>query len=384
MIENVIGERDFVDRDQAWFAAASGDYNPMHMSAIAARRTLARFPVVHGIHILLWGLDRLFQYLPKLGPVSSIRVRFEVTTHVGDHVQAVLAQRDAQRLRVDVVVEGIRAVQVAVTLGDEQLDDSETLPGGSVYLPSEPLALTFDDMLDYHGTVPFSSAVDEIPRMFSAAARALGTKRLMALACSSFLVGMVCPGLHSVYRGLHLRTKSLNASAPNNLYFHVAHHDRRFRVIRIGIIGAGWEGSLDTQARPEPRAQAALSSLSAKIAPGEFSGAVALVIGGSRGLGELVAKILAAGDARVTLTYSVGEADAYRVQAEIAAHGLHCDVLHYDVQSAASPQLSSFITNPNQIYYMATPSISRRRNGAFVLPLFKEFFSFYVTGLYNL
>ena len=44
---------------QERFAALSGDRNPMHMDAVAARRTQAGLPVVHGIHTLLWALDSI-------------------------------------------------------------------------------------------------------------------------------------------------------------------------------------------------------------------------------------------------------------------------------------------------------------------------------------
>ena len=52
-------ERRFLDADQHWFAALSGDTNPMHMDALAARRTQAGAPVVHGVHAVLWVLDQV-------------------------------------------------------------------------------------------------------------------------------------------------------------------------------------------------------------------------------------------------------------------------------------------------------------------------------------
>ena len=115
---NVVAERAFVAADQERFAAVCGDRNPIHMDPVAARRTFAGFPVVHGIHALLWALDSLFRYLPKLAPVASIRVSFEKLIYVGDRVQVVLAHHDKQRLRVEILVEGIRALRLEVALGD--------------------------------------------------------------------------------------------------------------------------------------------------------------------------------------------------------------------------------------------------------------------------
>ena len=39
------------------FATLSGDYNPLHVDAISARRFLFGSPVVHGIHTILWSLN---------------------------------------------------------------------------------------------------------------------------------------------------------------------------------------------------------------------------------------------------------------------------------------------------------------------------------------
>jgi acyl dehydratase len=51
-----LAERVFTETDQKRFASVSGDYNPMHMDALQARRTQAGAPVVHGINLFLWAL----------------------------------------------------------------------------------------------------------------------------------------------------------------------------------------------------------------------------------------------------------------------------------------------------------------------------------------
>jgi acyl dehydratase len=380
---NVISERAFVADNQERFAAISGDRNPMHMDAVAARRTLFGLPVVHGIHALLWGLDSLFRYLPDLAPVASIQVSFEKMIHVGDHVRAVLAQRDKQRLRVEMLIEGIRVVRLEVALGDPRANN-EMHSNAPLFQPAEPLVLTLEQMINCHGRVPFFSASNAVCQMFPAAASALGVYRVAGLACSSFLVGMVCPGLHSIYRGLTLFTTPLSDGDHDTLHFRVVHSDPRFRLVRLAVSGGGWAGFLDAHARPEPTAQAALATIAARVVPGEFNGVSALVVGGSRGLGELISKIVAVGGGRVTLTYSIGEADARRVQAEIIAYGGHCDVFHYDVRTNSSEQISHLSSCPTQVFYLPTPVISRRRSAVFNQQRFQEFLIFYVSGFYDL
>jgi len=383
MSPNVLAERDFVAADQERFAALCGDRNPIHMDPVAARRTFAGFPVVHGIHALLWGLDSLFRYLPSLAPFASMQVSFEKLIYVGDRVLAVLAHHDKQRLRVEMLVEGIRVVRLDVTLGDPR-SNHDTRSDGPLLQPTEPLVLTFEQMIKCHGRVPFFSVPNTVCRMFPAAADALGVQRVAALACSSFLVGMICPGLHSIYRGLNLFTALLRECDYDALQFRVAHSDPRFKLVKLTVSGGGWMGSLDAHARPEPTAQPDLPSIATRVMPGEFSNASALVVGGSRGLGELISKILAAGGGHVTLTYAVGEADAHRVQAEITAYGGRCDVIHYDVRLNASDQISRLSSYPSQVYYLPTPAISRRKSAFFSQQRFQEFLTFYVTGFYDL
>ena len=195
---------------------------------------------------------------------------------------------------------------------------------------------------------------------------------------------MVCPGLHSIYRGLSLVTTTPSDGEIDALDFRVVDVDSRFRLVTLAVCGGGWIGSLDAHARPEPVAQADPASIAARVVPGEFKDASALVVGGSRGLGELICKIVSVGSGHVTLTYSVGEEDARRVAAEIGAHGGSCDIMHYDVTKNASEQLCYLRDPPTQSYYMATPLISQRRATIFNKSRLQELLMFCVIGFYDL
>ena len=224
MSSDTIAERDFLSADQEQFASICGDRNPIHMDALAARRTLAGFTVVHGIHVLLWGLDSLFRHINDCRPVASIKVSFEKMIYVGDRVKAVLALRDNRRLRLDMVAEGVRVVRLEVALGDPRSSNSS--PSNEPLLkPAEPLSLTFEQMKSCHGRIPFYSIRDAVHRTFPSAVNALGVRRVAALACSSFLVGMVCPGLHSVYRGLTLVSTLPTGGDHDDLHFRVVDTD---------------------------------------------------------------------------------------------------------------------------------------------------------------
>jgi nucleoside-diphosphate-sugar epimerase len=103
-----------------------------------------------------------------------------------------------------------------------------------------------------------------------------------------------------------------------------------------------------------------MTSLASIVRADEFAGSTALVVGGSRGIGELTAKLIAAGGGKTILTYHVGKSDAERVASEIAAVGGSCDVLAYDARLPAQPQLNGLLDTPTHLYYFATPQIFRR------------------------
>lgn len=62
-----------------------------------------------------------------------------------------------------------------------------------------------------------------------------------------------------------------------------------------------------------------------------LNGKVAIVTGGSRGIGRSVAEVLAAQGAHVVLTYVKGEAEAQKVAAGITERGGKAEILGFDV-----------------------------------------------------
>lgn len=376
-----LGSRRFSLADQESFAALSGDRNPIHLDEIAARRSLAKEPIVHGVHLLLWCLDSLCRQVESLPPIAAIKVNFEKMLTVGAEARALLVQRDARRALIRALDD--KSVVMTVVLSFGSPSGAQAASDGPLLCASEPLAPTLDEMARAFGRVGFSCSAEVASRMFPDAARAMGGDRTAGLLCSTFLVGMVCPGLRSIFRSLNFAATESGADA-QALGFKVVSVDSRFRLVRLGVAGAGWAGSIDAHVRPEPVLQPPMEQIAAKIDPVEFDGAKALIIGGSRGLGELVGKILAAGGAEVTVTYCLCEADARRVQAEIAGHAGRCEIMRYDALENCEQQLRLLPQDPNQLYYMATPAITPRRAGAFDRKLFENYLKFYVDGFYEL
>jgi hypothetical protein len=194
---------------------------------------------------------------------------------------------------------------------------------------------------------------------------------------------MIFPGLHSIYSDLAV-SRCADDDAEEFLGFRVMDADTRFRTVNHEIAGGGWTGTVNSVARRVPVAQPTMESLAGVVGAEEFGGTVALIIGGSRGLGELTAKLIAKGGGRAIVTWQRGRADAEKVAGEIRAAGGACETLKYDALKPVGEQLALLPEVPTHMYYFATPPIFRAQSSLFVSARFKEFLTVYVDGFWEL
>ena len=180
----------------------------------------------------------------------------------------------------------------------------------------------------------------------------------------SYLVGMICPGLNSVLSALNVNVAP-TATSENAVVFHVAAYDSRFRLFNITFEGA-IQGDLEAFVRQPPQDGPSIAEVAAHIRPGEFDGRRSLVIGGSRGLGALTAKVLAAGGGTVAITYAAGFAEAQTVKDEINERvGGKCQLLKLDVTTDAFEMMSIDREQLDAVFFFATPRIFRKAASVF-------------------
>ncbi len=379
----VLGRKIFLGDDQIRFAKLSGDWNPMHMDPVVARRTQAGAPVVHGVHIALLGLEYLAQS-HHLSPVEALKANFSKMVYVGDEVEYRLGALSEKAATIEAFVGNVAVAKLNASFFAPRAASFNLESDLSIAVhPEQAIDLCFENMAGQAGRVGAPATEAEIEAAFPDVLRIWPAQRILATLCTSTLVGMVCPGLHSIFSGF-----TLNAIEPeltgNTLAYRVNMTDPRFRVVRMQVQGCGVWGVLDCFARVPPVAQPSLESLAGLCAPGEFAGTTALIVGGSRGLGELTAKLLATGGARIIITYATGKADAVALAKAINDWGGACDVLQFDFRALAGPQIANLPGVVTHLYYFATPQIGRRKIGLFDSKRYAEFQACYVQSFYDL
>jgi acyl dehydratase/NAD(P)-dependent dehydrogenase (short-subunit alcohol dehydrogenase family) len=381
MTPRPISRAVFSQATQIEFAGLSGDWNPMHMDPVAARRTPAGRQVVHGMHTVLRAVDDFAASSPNLSLPSTLTVRFPAPVYLNEVVEVLEVEHTNNSVRLQAQVDGTAMVDLRMTLsharGSHEVSDPHTVDAAAVCRD-----LQLAEMARRSGTIDLASEPDRISRHFGNAVRWLGVDRVGGMLCLSRLIGMECPGLHSLFSGFKIDFPL--TGTPPVLHYQVASIKDQLRLLKIEVRGFGICGTAEAFARQPPVVQPTTSEIMAAVNPTEFDLQRALIVGGSRGLGELTAKILAAGGGYPTITYAVGKDEAERVVTEIRLAGGSCNALHYDARLPPSLQLEQLSAPVSRLYYYATPQIQRRRTKRFDSAMLDDFLEFYVRGFYEL
>ena len=288
MTDQPLGSRFFTLEDQLAFARLSLDWNPMHLDANFARRTQAGAPLVHGIHNLLWALDTTLRSFAF--DIQNIKARFQQPLFPGELARIELRSRTETAIHIEVIAGG--TVIAAIRLSSEPGKLSGSSARGSEVAPqtfAAPADIPFEQLAHQAGAVAAAAGDAEIRKLFPAVSSSIGVAAVQGLLATSRIVGMACPGLHSLFAGLDV-SRDRPSDGERALRYAVGKTDARFRSLQIDVAGSGIAGRLDAFARPAPPSQAAMRVVSARVTKHAFAGQRALVVGGSRGLGEITAK----------------------------------------------------------------------------------------------
>jgi NAD(P)-dependent dehydrogenase (short-subunit alcohol dehydrogenase family) len=374
----MIGVRRFTLEDQSRFARLSGDFNPIHVDPVTARRVLNGSVVVHGVHLLLWTIERLAAAGAVPG-VAHIRMQFSRPVATERDVEAVIVEMRQDALMVHVRDGGRICARMLLTPGQPAIA-LKPLPEVGVRL--ECLEPTVDQARSARGALDLfldrSLATAILPR----ALELLGPLAMAELLATSRLIGMICPGLNSVLGEIDLTVGGADASPEPRLAYEVRSADARFGRLAISVEGPSVGGRLVAVFRPPPVVQRRAVELRSLVGSTEFEGRRALIVGGSRGFGEVTAKLLALGGADVSLTWARGREDAQRVLADLSEAGVDAKAVHYDVLAPTPEAFTHEALGgmPTFVAYFASPPIVPTGLADFSPAEFERYAAFFVTG----
>jgi len=373
------------------FAELSGDYNPLHVDAVYARRLQFGRPVIHGIHHLLstWNTIDMTSLFPDGTSkvwLSELTASFPNPVRWGQVIEYRAELFPEQHSAViSAFCEDQKILDLKLQFSaDHELPQHKFLPT----CPPKQESLNLDFPPKGHsGQCQLHLDQLRVVKLFPGLISYIPPQQLAQIIACTRIVGMLCPGLNSLFSAIQLNFCS-NFSCDNKdtIHYSVAYSDKRVNMVNTTVDSAGMKGKLSTFFRPAPVQQPTYPEISSIVVDSRFANQRALVIGGSRGIGEVTAKLLCAGGADVIITYNQGREEAEKVTKEINAGKGRCQIAVFDANAMSAQPLILFKEQlqPTHIYYFASPHITANRATIWNQELFDHFCRFYLEAFSNL
>tara|TARA_Y100000590_G_scaffold469325_1_gene656176 strand:- start:2015 stop:3418 length:1404 start_codon:yes stop_codon:yes gene_type:complete len=366
--------RSFSKLDTKNFSRLSGDYNPIHIDQVYARKTITGTCVVHGMHNLLWVLELVAN--KDSGFFKEINAQFINPVFVDCEVK----YRWEPKTNFFTMYSGGEKVAVVyfdMLVKNFNKEDSHGLEIKK--LLNKPTNLNPKDVSEKSSLNPYYSGESHLAdSMFPCLSKKIGKGLVCQIASLSEVVGMQVPGLHSLFSSVEIKIKR-NIGIPK---IYINSFNKRYQMVKLGCQYKDLDAKLEAVFRPPPVEIPSCKNIKTILKTEDFSKVKALIVGGSRGLGAWVAKILALGGAKVTITYNLGKRDAEEIQEDIIKSGGHCRVLKITIKKSFQSNIPDY--DFNQMFYFASSRIAQNKNRNFDNSMYKEFYSIYVQGFVKL
>lgn len=349
-----ITSRKFSLRDQVDFGRFSGDKNPIHVNPIAARRTLHGVCIVHGMHAVLWALEQLT--IKNSKTISSLKARFSNPLVLNCDTKLLF---DEKLQKIVLTQKGIHCISIFLKLGAIKSNFRKRKTLAPHPKPADKKFEFFSVGSKFHFNLHRETSYKTI--LFPTLSRVYGDLLVDEMAGLSQLVGMECPGVHSLFAAVSLSLYDQNKTSS----YKVVKLDERLNLIHIEVSGFSVNSILECFFRPKPVANLTYEECIQLVKKNEFKDVNALIVGGSRGLGECTAKLISAGGGKSVITYFQGAKDAALVQADINSMGGFCEILAVDIDQLDNIKINFQQSGINQLYYFASPKILSERGNVF-------------------
>lgn len=325
--------------DQLYFSMLSGDWNSIHIDEEKARRSIFGTQIVHGIHILIWALNNI--KLTKKNYIKSLTVNFNNYVALNEKVYLRIVKRSN---KLNLIVKNKKNIKVSIVISFGKAI-SYIKQKEKVFEKKEPkLNKNFKNFNKKY--LILYSNISLLKKQYFNVFNFFSSFQISIILATSKLVGMYLPGKNSIFSNLQL---CFDESESNRLYYKIKKINQSFSYLKIGLSCGKVQGSIDAFFPPAPPIQLSYKSIKQKIKRNIFRNYKVLIIGASRGLGEVSSKIFAAGGAKLFLTYNQGKSDCINLANEIKAQ-----YFKIDINQSTYKNLDF---NPTHILYFASPRV---------------------------
>jgi NAD(P)-dependent dehydrogenase (short-subunit alcohol dehydrogenase family)/acyl dehydratase len=325
-----------LDQDHVrWFAAASGDANPLHLDMGFARRSVYGRCIAHGALVAIAALGVADELV--LRRTRSLELRFARPVFPGEDVSVQVGSAGTDHVTVEAWSRGQLTTRVTAEAGATELPSAPDWPQSR---RSEARLLTLAGLDAAPGADHGGAYAPDLASLRQQAAE-LGAGKvpgtvLAWLAAASYTVGMLVPGVDAVF--LSARIERADASAPARIRAVVGRSQPATGM--LGVQACFGYGPASAQMRlqaimrarvPGPRREVLSRHLPQSSG---LAGRQVLVVGASRGLGAAIAGAMATQGATVWVGYAHSAGSAGELRREFGAESVR--PVQFDAADAVS------------------------------------------------
>lgn len=313
----------FTSQDLVLFSAASHDRNPLHLSEDYARSTPYAEPVVFGVLGLLAALGHVPDHPNHHLHDLSVEFRNPLAIGVAYRIETTCASPARWAVKL---YDAARIMMKAMFTFEPGERKDLQLTAFPWHGPSEAADRAPSECkVGARVTGTYGASIEDLERLigrWNLSSKGVTTGQLAALLWASFIVGMELPGRRAIFWRLALTFASGEDQGPGpwNYQVSVTECDDRLDIVHmngsLAWSGRPWvEACMSALVREDsPRASPAI--ISNLLPPSrQLQGKVAVVIGGSRGLGAAISQTLVSQGCSVLVAYQHSRGEAEQVRA---------------------------------------------------------------------
>ncbi len=316
----------FTQDDLIQFAKTSGDWNPMHMDELYARKSAYGRQIVFG----MLGVLKALRFVPvqKINKISNIKI---------DFINAMLLDKD-YHVHLDSDTDTSCCIKITdqtsgyvdicfgfCEIKDPAIDWNTYSTDGN----RKEAANITDNELEAKLQIEKKYKIDNKALQEYLSHNQLENSALLnhihIFCMCSYIIGMEIPGKSAMFTGMKLDISSNYYSESHELYYcaNVNEYDKNFRMLTLGLkVGCAGKQIALGELKCFVKQELESTILYDELRIGDYSGPsdekpVALVMGGSRGLGAALVQCLAGRGYRVILNFLKSKKEAEYIQSSI-------------------------------------------------------------------
>lgn len=364
-------KKKFNNNDQLKFSKLTGDLNPIHLYKSYAANTLFQNVVVHGLHSVVWALEKTI--LSNIKDINRVKINFLKPVFLNEEVFLNVTKKNKKEIQIIVKSKIEKKIIIKTFISNKEIFFKKNIHNINYNQKTIPKKKKIKKI---KGFLYLQNNVSLIKKNFPKINNKIAIEKIVRLISLSRLVGVQLNNNPSILTYIDLSFE--NSILKNKIQFKVKKFIKRFSFCELNILGNGVKAQIESFKIPEIR-KITFQKIKKKIPRMLFLNKNVLIIGGSNGLGEIAVNSLCALGANVTFTYNNNYFNSNKMVLDLKKNNIRCNYFKLDVTKIGKKDITFLKSKKfENIYYFATPKITSTKN--FNNNLYKRYLNYYVTS----